>query len=372
MTDSSSLLSVIKLHFLLSLLLILHIHLLLVWLLVAELSTCKVWGLLLLDFAWLGPSADRNVLYLDITTVASMLVQKKGASVWSTASSCTLLHTNVVVHYHLGFQGLINDMSLVLRLDIIHIGATLLFLFLLHRVHFSIITGSGWSYIRGTARSQMVLRDTTRFIWTSTIVIILVDLTVIEAIAHVQRILIVVVNHTFSVSFTRLSELVLIVSTMTASIDDLFLMLIAVGSICLGDNNALHEVVVLWNHATLVRSMSITWISHLLLARLIICFTRHCTWTNASTGLIVVVDAFHVLSNNVIFTLVLWSMRSWLTLKTRVWLSGRVILLINIAVKCIVVRRVTTKAINIVQANLRLMQQFRRAGRSVILVTAQI
>jgi hypothetical protein len=74
----------------------------------------------------------------------------------------------------------------------------------------------------------------------------LVDLTVIEAIAHVQRILIVVVNHTFSVSFTRLSELVLIVSTMTASIDDLFLMLIAVGSICLrSNNNALHEVVVL-------------------------------------------------------------------------------------------------------------------------------
>jgi hypothetical protein len=65
-------------------------------------------------------------------------------------------------------------------------------------------------------------------------------------------------------------------------------------------------------------------------------------------------------------------MRSWLTLKARVWLSGRVILLINIAVKCIVVRRVTTKAINIVQANLRLMQQFRRAGRSVILVSAQI
>ena len=290
-----------------------------------------------------------------------MLIQKKGASVWSTASTSTLLHTDIVVHYHLGFQGLINDVCLVLRLDVIHIGATLLFLFLLHRGHFSTVIGSGRSYIRGTACSQMVLSHhiiTTWFIWTTTIVIILVDLTVIEAVAHVQSILIIVVYHTFSVSFTRLSQLVLIVSTMalTTSIDNLFWMLIGVGSICLRDYNALHKVIVLWYHAALIRSVSITWISNLLLARLVLCFARHSTWANASTGVIVVVNAFHVLGNDVIFTLILWSMRSWFTLKTRIWLSGRVILLVNITVECIMVRRVTTKPIYIVQAYLGLMQ----------------
>lgn len=260
-----------------------------------------------MNFARLGPSTNRNVLYLDVTTVARMLVQKKGASVWSTASTRTLLHADIVVHDHLGFQGLIDDVCLVLRLNVVHIGATLLFLFLLHRVHLPTVIGSCWSYIRGTACAQMVLGHhvATRLVGAATIVIILVDLTVIEAGAHVQCILIIVVYHTFSVSFTRLPELVLIVPTVTASTDNLFLMLIPVGSICLRDHNALHEVIVLRNHATLVRSVPITWVSHLLLARLVVCFARHSTWTNASTGLIVVVDAFHVLGNYVIFTLVL-------------------------------------------------------------------
>ena len=62
----------------------------------------------------MGSSADRNVLYLDITAVARMLVQKKGASVWSAASTRTLLHTDIVVHYHLGLQGLVDDVGLVL------------------------------------------------------------------------------------------------------------------------------------------------------------------------------------------------------------------------------------------------------------------
>lgn len=214
--------------------------------------------------------------------------------------------------------------------------------------------------------------STTRFVWAATIVIILVDLTVIEAVAHVQCILIIVVYHTLSMSFTRLSKLVLIVSTVTTGIDYLFLMLIAVGSICLRYHNTLHKVVVLWNHAALIRSMSITWISHLLLARLVVCFSRHGTWTNAATRLIIVVNAFHVLGNDVIFTLVLRSMRSRFTLKTWVWLSGRMILLVDVAVKCIVVRRITAKTIYIVQAYLGLMQQLSRTGRSVILVTAQI
>ena len=81
----------------------------------------------------------------------------------------------------------------------------------------------------------------------------MVDLIIVEAATHVQCVLIIVVDHTFIMGFTRLSQLILIVSTVTTSIDDLFLMLIGgVGSICLRHNNALHEIVVLRYHTTLI------------------------------------------------------------------------------------------------------------------------
>ena len=130
-----------------------------------------------------------------------------------------------------------------------------------HCIHFAAILG-GWPHVLRTL-GHPVLR---RLVGTPTIVVLLIQLAIIKTISHIEGILSIIVDHTFSVSFARLAKLVLIVSAMSTRLNHLlFYVLISSACLCLRllwNEHGLHEVVILGGHYVLGSS---GWVAHVLI-----------------------------------------------------------------------------------------------------------